>query len=93
MSTLTGDIKVISEMIESSILGVVMNALTLAGMVMVMFVVDWRFSLLALSIAPLLWYVVYRSTRSIRQASRAVRKHEGAVASVALEVLSSMRVV
>jgi len=93
MNTLTGDIKVVSDMIEAALVGVIMNSLSLAGMIVVMFVIDWRFSLLALSVAPLLSWVVYRSTRSIKQASRDVRKHEGAVASVALEVLSSIRVV
>src|SRR6185312_6329845 len=58
-----------------------------------MFYLDWRFTLIALSVAPALFIVVYSFTRRIKQASRAVRKKEGEIASVAQEVLSSIRVV
>jgi ATP-binding cassette subfamily B protein len=67
--------------------------LTLAGMLAVMFYLNWRFTLIALSITPFLFAVVYTYTRRIKQASRALRKKEGEVVSVVAEVLSSMRVV
>jgi ATP-binding cassette, subfamily B, bacterial len=62
-------------------------------MVAVMAWVDWRFTLIALSIAPLLFFVVYTYTRRIKRASRDVRKKEGQVVSVIEEVLSSIHVV
>ena len=71
----------------------VVNTLTLVGMLAVMFYLDWRFTLIALSVAPVLFIVVYSFTRRIKQASRAVRKKEGEVVSVVSEVLSSIRVV
>src|SRR5258705_1302521 len=58
-----------------------------------MFYLNWRFTLISLSIAPLLFLVVYSFTRRIKQASRDVRKKEGALVSVLQEVLSSIRVV
>jgi subfamily B ATP-binding cassette protein MsbA len=74
-------------------LGIVVSVLTLAGMLVVMFYLDWRFTLIALSITPILFVVVYTYTRRIKQASRALRKKEGEVVSVVEEVLSSIRVV
>src|SRR6202011_3420328 len=54
---------------------------------------NWRFTLIALSVAPPLFVVVFRYTRRIKQASREVRKKEGEMVSVIQEVLSSIRVV
>jgi ATP-binding cassette subfamily B protein len=92
-STLTSDIQAVRELIESALIGLMVNSLTLVGMIAIMLLIDWRFALLALSITPVLFVVVYRFTRRIKQASRDARRREGAVASVAQEVLSSMRVV
>jgi len=62
-------------------------------MAVVMFYLNWRFALIALSVAPLLFAIVFRYTRRIKKASREVRKKESEMVSVIHEVLSSMRVV
>jgi ATP-binding cassette subfamily B protein len=93
ISRVTGDIDSIQSFITSGLLGALINSLTLVGMVGVMFYINWRFTLIALSVAPVLAVVVYRYTRQIKQASRDVRKKEGEIMSVVQEVLSSMRVV
>lgn len=93
ISTVTADIDSIQDFISQALLGIVVNILTLVGMLLVMFYLDWRFTLIALSITPLLFIVVYQYTRRIKQASRALRKKEGEVISVVAEVLNSIRVV
>jgi len=67
--------------------------LTLGGTVGVMFYLNWRFTLIALAVMPVLFLVVYRYTRRIKTASRAVRKQEGELLSVVEEALTSIRVV
>jgi subfamily B ATP-binding cassette protein MsbA len=93
ISTVTADIDSIQDFISQALLGIVVNVLTLVGMLAVMFYLNWRFTLIALSITPFLFAVVYTYTRRIKQASRALRKKEGEVVSVVAEVLSSIRVV
>jgi ATP-binding cassette subfamily B protein len=93
ISTVTSDIDAIQDFISSVLLGMIVNTLTLVGMLAVMFYLNWRFTLIALSVAPVLFVVVYSFTRRIKQASRDVRKKEGEVVSVVAEVLSSIRVV
>ena len=93
ISTVTADIDSIQDFISQALLGIVVNILTLAGMLGVMFYLNWRFTLIALSVTPFLFAVVYTYTRRIKQASRALRKKEGEVVSVVAEVLSSIRVV
>jgi subfamily B ATP-binding cassette protein MsbA len=93
ISRVTSDVDDIQSFISSGLLSSVINVLTLVGMVGVMFWLNWRFTLIALSIAPILFTVVYTYTRRIKKAARKVRKKESEVFSVVEEVLSSMRVV
>lgn len=93
ISTVTADIDSIQDFISQALLGIVVSVLTLFGMLAVMFYLNWRFTLIALSITPFLFLVVYTYTHRIKQASRALRKKEGEVVSVVAEVLGSIRVV
>jgi subfamily B ATP-binding cassette protein MsbA len=93
ISTVTADIDSIQDFISQALLGILVNVLTLVGMLLVMFYLNWRFTLIALSVTPFLFVVVYTYTRRIKQASRALRKKEGEVVSVVAEVLNSIRVV
>ena len=93
ISRVTSDIDAIQSFITSGLLGVLVNGLTLFGMVGVMIYLNWRFTLIALSIAPVLFVVVYTYTRRIKKAAREVRKKEGEMVSVMQEVISSIRVV
>ncbi|HXA48871.1 MAG TPA: ABC transporter ATP-binding protein [Candidatus Acidoferrum sp.] len=93
IGSLTSDIEAIQNFIASGMLGVLVNSLALLGMIAIMMSLNWRFTLVALSVAPLLFVLVFRYTRRIRAASREVRKKEGEMVSVIQEVLSSTRVV
>jgi ATP-binding cassette, subfamily B, bacterial len=93
ITRVTSDINAIQDFINSALLGMLVNSLTLVGMIGVMLYINWRFTLIALSIAPALFVVVYTFTRRIKQASRAVRKKESELVSVVQEVLTSVRVV
>ncbi len=93
ISRVTSDIDAIQSFITSGMLGALVDCLTLLGMVGVMFYMNWRFTLIALSIAPVLFVVVYYYTRRIKKAAREVRKKEGEIVSTVQEVLTSIRVV
>lgn len=93
ISRVTSDIDSIQSFITSGLLGALINIVTLVGMMCVMFYLNWRFTLVALSVAPVLFIVVFTYTRRIKQASREVRKKEGEILSVIQEVFSSIRVV
>src|ERR1019366_6466894 len=59
ISRVTSDIDAIQSFIASGLLGVLVDCLTLLGMVMVMFYINWRFTLVALSVAPVLFGIIY----------------------------------
>jgi subfamily B ATP-binding cassette protein MsbA len=93
ISRVTSDIDAIQSFVSSGLLGALISSLTLLGMVGVMLYLNWRFTLIALSVAPVLFVVVYSYTRRIKKAAREVRKKEGEIVSVIEEVFSSIRVV
>src|SRR5262245_41932920 len=93
ISRSTSDIDAIHGFVSSVLLGIVVDGLTLAGMLGVMFYFNWHFTLIALSVAPILFLQVLILTRRIKRATRAVRKKESEIVSVIAETLSSIRVV
>jgi subfamily B ATP-binding cassette protein MsbA len=93
ISRVTSDIDNVQSFVASGVLSAIVDVLTLAGMVGVMFYVNWKFTLAALSVVPILAVVVYSYTRRIKKAAREVRKKEGEIVSTVQEVLGSIRVV
>jgi ATP-binding cassette, subfamily B, bacterial len=93
ISRVTSDISAVQDFITSALLGMLVNALTLVGMVGVMFYINWRFTLIALSVLPVLFVVVFIFTKRIKKASREVKQKEGELVSIVQEVFSSIRVV
>jgi ATP-binding cassette, subfamily B, bacterial len=92
-SRLMSDIGRVQDMLVQSFSTLVPNVALLVGMMVVMFAIDWQFTLIALSISPLLFLSVYRYTRAIKGASRSARKREGQLAARASEVIGAVRVV
>lgn len=93
ISRVTDDIEAIQDFINSALLGMFVSVLTLFGMIGVMLYTNWKFTLIALSVVPPLFLLVFHYTRQIKKAARAVRKKESELTSVVEEVLTSERVV
>jgi len=89
----TTDIEAIQAFITTALLGILSSVLTLVGIIGIMLYLNWRFTLISLAVAPVLFLVVYIFTRRIKKASRAVRKKESELLSIVQEVFSSIRVV
>ena len=93
ISRVTVDIDAIQSFIVSGLLSILVDTLTLIGMIVVMLCVNWQFTLIALAVVPPLFFIVNTYTRRVKKASREVRKKEGRMVSVVSEVVSSIRVV
>jgi ATP-binding cassette subfamily B protein len=90
---LTADVERIQLVAINSIATLLTSALMLAGMLVVMLYVDWMFTLLAITVTPLLAVTVYRYTRRIKSSARRARSYEGRVAAVVQESLSGIKAV
>lgn len=93
ISTATADVDAIQSALSAGVLDALYYMLVLAGMIGIMLYVDWRFTLIALSILPALLIVVFTFTRRIKSASRDVRHKEADLVATMQEVLSSIRLV
>jgi ATP-binding cassette subfamily B protein len=93
LTRVTSDIDAVQDFITSALLGIVINILTLVGMLAVMFYMNWRFTLIGLSVAPVMFLFVYVYTKRIKKASRLVKKREGELMSGVAEKLTSIQVV
>src|SRR5881296_349066 len=93
ITRLTSDTQAIQEMIAQGITVLGTNGCLLLGMLVVMFWLNWRFALVSLSVAPLLFWTVFRYKRRIKAASRRARASTGQLASLAQETLESIRIV
>jgi ATP-binding cassette, subfamily B, bacterial len=90
---LTADIDAAEDFVTNAVLGIVRDIMTLVGMLAVMFYLNWRFSLIGLSIVPVLFILVYRYMRRIKEATRDVKRKESELASIVQESMASARMV
>jgi len=93
VARLTSDLQLVQELVVSGLFDLFTNTFTLLGMIVIMLLIDWRLTLLALTIVPLLFYVIRHYTGRIRLLSRNQRKTEGHLSSISQETISSMRIV
>ena len=90
---LTSDIDSAQDFVSSVLLGIILDVLTLIGILGVMTYLDWHLTVIALSVTPILGFVVFRLTRRIKKAAREVKKRESDLASVVQESIASVRVI
>ena len=89
----TADVDRTQDMLVQMVANLFPNLLLVVGMFVVMLTVAPFLTLLSLMTTPLLGLAVYRSKRTLRQASRRARKADGAVASLAIESLGAIGMV
>lgn len=90
---LTTDIDAVQTFVVSGLVGLITDSITLLGMAGVMLYLNWRFTLIALSVAPFLFTLTYSFTRRSKKASREVRKKQSEIVSLMQENLSAMGIV
>ena len=76
LSTLTSDVQTIQGFASVSTLNIFTNTLTVVGIVVVMFLCRWDFTLIALAVTPFLAIFVLRVNKAIRNAVKEVRTHQ-----------------
>ncbi|HET9056976.1 MAG TPA: ABC transporter ATP-binding protein [Chitinophagaceae bacterium] len=93
LSTITDDVATIQEFASASLLNILVDVLIIIGMLSLMIYLRWDFALIALGIAPLLLVFVAKFKRSVKKATREVRRDQSNMLAILQEGLQSMRVV
>lgn len=93
LSTITADVSTIQDFASASLLTILVDALTILGMLSLMFYLHWDFALIALGVSPFLLLFVARFRKAVKKATREVRKDQSNMVAILQEGLQSMRVV
>jgi ATP-binding cassette subfamily B protein len=93
LARLGGDVQAMQSVVVNVVPVVAENVLTVFGMLVIMFILQWQFSLLAMSLLPVLWLVMRHYMAAIKTAQREARRNEGNASAVAQQILVALPVV
>ncbi|MHB8460385.1 MAG: ABC transporter ATP-binding protein [Candidatus Limnocylindrales bacterium] len=93
MSRLSGDAQALQAMMITAVPTLLNNVLTMVGIVVIMFLVDWRFALVTLALVPVLHLSARSMIAGLKAAVRQARRQEGFASGVAQEVLAAIAAV
>ena len=93
LSTITADVQTIQNFASSSTLGILVDMFTIVAMLVIMFWLNWDFTMIAVGVTPFMLLMVSRFKKAVKKATREVRKQQSNVVAVVQQGLESMRVV
>lgn len=93
LTKVTGDTNTLKDVFAESALVFVSHLLTVIGMFLVMFVMNWKLSLIVLATFPALFYALFHLYGKIKASAKMQRQKEGMVASRISEILASIPMV
>ena len=93
ITRVTSDVKEVRTLLVDSVVEVFSSVLILLGMLVVMFLLNWQLTLLALVTVPFLFLAVSRYRQALIERMRVVRTKEGAITSVVQESITGIRAV
>ncbi len=93
ISTITDDVRAVQDFASQSLVSMVVDVLTIAGVLVVMLSLNWNFTLVAMSVTPLLAIFAYRLRHLLKASTHDVRRRQSELVSIVQEGLTSIRVV
>ncbi len=91
LSTITADVNTIQDFVSSTLLSILVDALTIFGMFGLMLYLKWDFALIAVILAPFLMLFVMRFRRAVKKATHEVRSDQAEMVTVIQHGLESIR--
>src|ERR1700712_5151204 len=93
LSTLTADVSTIQDFASSSLMNIVVDLLTIFGMLGIMFYLNAGFTLVAIGVTPFLVFFISRFKKTIKKATREVRQDQSTMLAILQQGLESIRAV
>jgi subfamily B ATP-binding cassette protein MsbA len=91
ISTITADVATIQDFASATLLNILVDCLTIIGMIGIMFYLDSDFTLVALAVTPFLLFFVTHFKKAMKKATREVRKDQSDMFIVLQKGLESIR--
>ncbi len=93
MTRVTNDVETLNELFSSGVVTVFGDVFTLAAIVTMMLVLDWRLALVAFAVIPLMAFAAATFRRHVRSSFRDIRTRVARLNAALQEHLSGMRVI
>lgn len=93
LNRVTTETEVLKDTFAESVMMAASQLLTVVGMFMIMFPLNWKLSLVVLATFPILFFSLARIYRRLKVTARKQREHEGRIAARLGEVLTSVPLV
>jgi ATP-binding cassette subfamily B protein len=90
---LVSDVGMLQDVAVTALLPMIAKTLIVAGMVGLMFYMNWMLGVIALAVFPLFWLRTITLSKRIREVAQKQRKQEGAMAASIAESISAIRTV
>ena len=93
LSTITTDVSTIQDFASSTLMNIIVDSLTIVGMLSLMFYLNASFTMVAIVVSPLLLMFVARFKKIMKKATREVRQDQGDMLAVLQQGLESIKAV
>jgi ABC-type multidrug transport system fused ATPase/permease subunit len=93
LSTITDDVITIQNFASSATLTILVDLLTIIGILAVMLWLNWDFALVAVGVTPFLLFFVARFKNAVKKATHEVRRRQSDIVAVVQQGLEQMRAV
>ncbi|AWB10707.1 ATP-binding cassette, subfamily B, MsbA [Thermodesulfobium acidiphilum] len=93
MSRLTNDTFILQQVFSTGLVSLVLDTLTLIGVVCFIFYIDWKLTMATIFILPLAFLAVQKFGRRLKSVSYRIQERSADVFAVLQEILSSIKIV
>src|SRR5436190_5549381 len=87
------DVAMLQDVAVTALLPTLAKALIVAGLIALMFFLNWKLALIALSVFPLFWLRTFTIQRRMQELAHNQRRQEGAMAATAAESIQAIKTV
>src|SRR6266536_1097257 len=87
------DVAMLQDVAVTAFIPTIAKSLIVAGMIALMFCMNWQLALISVSVFPLFWLRTVTLTQRIREVAKKQRRQEEAMAATAAESLNAIRTV
>ncbi len=93
MTRTTDDVATLNELYTSGAVRLINNSGILVGIIVVMFLLDWKLTLVTLAVAPLIYIAAYTFSKKIRIIYRNIRKSTAILNAFLQENIQGIRII
>ena len=93
LSTITDDVATVQDFVSESTLAILIDGMTIIGMLGLMLWLNWSITLIVVAITPALLLFAARFRRAVKKATRELRRRQSDIVAIVQVGLESMRTV